>query len=417
MPLDAAPDPLPGRVLRLASGLEVALVPVAGAPLVTVWVRYHVGARDDPPTRPGLAHLVEHLMFTGSRHTPRSDHGDHLYAARALDGNGATSWGATDLFQTVPAVNLERLLWLESDRMGFLRGALTREELETTRQVVDSELRIDRNDADARMFLDLVADVFPAPHPYAEAGDAAGLAGVALAEVDAFLARHHVPANATLVLAGDLPARAEAWVRRYFDDLPGGARPPVTVVPDAPLRAEIRRTRPSPYALPVVKLAWPTPPLRAPGDAEADVAATLLAHDPGGRLYVEGAPIARLLAHQDSRDGVSLFTIHATGAPGTRAADVLAAVDAAIAGLATATSAEVEDATRRLRVELLAARRTPLGLAEQVQHHLRRDGRIDAVADELRRRAAVTPASLRALVDAALATGRRAVILADPEDP
>lgn len=399
------------RELRLDNGLRVVLVPRAAAPLVTVWVRYGVGAGDDPPESMGLAHLVEHLLFTGSKHTYGSDAMDHLYQARALGANGVTSPEATDYFQSVPRVNLERVLWLESDRMGFMRGEVTAAEVALARQVVDTELRIINNDPHARMFGRVHNAVFPAPHPFYDPPDASPLKQVGVATVEGFLSKYVVPANAVLIIVGDVAEGVDALVRRYFEKLPGGVAAVRREIPPSPLTREVRLAETD--GATIIKIGWPSPVQLSRGDAAADLAAVLLEQNLGGRLWVEGGPIAMMEAQQVSKAGSSLFVVQAVGRPGTRAAEVLAAIDAAVAGLATASADEVAAARAVMRVELLERRGSTMGLAGMVASHMTGYGKADALAEAVQRYHATGLEDVVGLARETLMSGKRAVLLAD----
>lgn len=398
------------QTLQLGNGLRVALAPRA-SPLAMVWVRYHVGAADDPPEHRGLAHLVEHLLFTGSRHTYGEDAADHLYRARALGANGATATRTTDYYAAVPRANLERVLWLESDRMGFMRGEVTRREIELAREVVDAELRMLRSDEQARLFARVHNTVYPLPHPCFDPDDARTLAGVDVAAVEGFLAKWVVPANAQLVVAGDLPADVEALVMRYFGELPGGAAPVRAAVPPSPIAGEVVLRAAA--AVPVVKIAWPSPAQWSAGDAAADMAATLLEHNPGGRLWAEHGPAARIEAMQVSRADESLFVVDAVGRAGARADAVLAAVDAAVRGLSATSAAELDAARRSLQIELRDEQASLAGMVQQVHAHLAGLGAADGLAAALARYDAV---DLADFVDGTLLARRRVVLQAGPGD-
>lgn len=405
--------PLEHTALRLDNGLRVVLVPRAPAPLATVWVRYGVGAGDDPPEHRGLAHLVEHLLFTGSRHTYGSDTSDHLYQARALGANGATAAATTDYYQSVPRVNLERVLWLESDRMGYMRGEVTRAEVDLARQVVDTELKIINNDPQARMFGRVHNAVFPAPHPFHDPEDASTLARVDVAAVERFLARYVVPANAILIVVGDLPNDIEELVRRYFAGLPGGTAPVRPAVPASPLTTAALMREAAEAA--IVKIGWPSPVHRTRGDAAADLAAVLLEHNLGGRLWAEDGAIAALEAQQVSKAGSSLFVVQAVGRPGTPAREVLRAVEAALANLAGVSAEEVAAARAVMRVEAMGRRGSTMALAETIAAHMTAYGKADALADELQRYHSTGVEDVVALARDTLVTSRRAVLLADAE--
>lgn len=352
--MKGVPDP----IRRLPNGLRVVLVDEPGSGFVAVLVRYGVGACDDPPGRPGLAHLVEHLLFTGSRHTYRGDYDGFLAGAQALDVNATTAADATTYRQVVPRENLERILWLESDRMGFMTGQIRAGELELSRRIVDGELRQKlRNDPRGVSYRALWNAAFPAPHPYFEPEDASPLRGVTVADVEAFLRTYYGPGNAIMVLVGALPADADARVERYFGDLPGGPAPTRAAIGTSPLRGEARIELPSHDRRPRVTVAWPSPSLLAPGDAEADLLAAMLRQNLRDRLWPrDGTTLA--LALQHSRPGTSMFVVEALGRPGDRAAAVLAAIDGATERLARGDWEDLSfvSAHKALRVGVLHRR-------------------------------------------------------------
>jgi zinc protease len=399
------------RALQLDNGLRVVLAPRPG-PLAMVWVRYHVGAADDPPEHRGLAHLVEHLLFTGSKHTYGADAADQLYQARALGANGATAMRTTDYYATVPRANLERVLWLESDRMGFMRGEVTRAEIKLAREVVGTELRILHNDEHARLFGRVHNAVYPLPHPCFDPEDAGTLIKVDVAVVEAFLGKYVVPANAQIVVAGDLPGDVESLVQRYFGDLRGGAAPVRKVLPPSPLSGEVRLRDAAGRAL--IKIGWPSPAQWSAEDAAADVAATLLVHNAGGRLWAEDGPVARLEAQQVSRAGGSLFVVQALGRSGARADEVLVAVDAAVRAVTNCSDSELTVARQLLKLELVNEGEELAGMVGLVHSHLDGFGRADGLAAALQRYEEIDGARALKFVEGTLIAGPRAVLSAEP---
>src|SRR6187402_3773832 len=140
-PLPAAPRAsIAFEKYRLPNGLTVVLHSDPSLPLVAVNVWYHVGPANEPAQRSGFAHLFEHLMFEGSKHVGR-EFDRILESIGATNSNGTTSWDRTNYFETAPSENLETLLWLESDRMGFMIDTLTQERLDVQRDVVKNERR------------------------------------------------------------------------------------------------------------------------------------------------------------------------------------------------------------------------------------------------------------------------------------
>src|SRR4051794_669854 len=208
----------------LPNGLEVLLHEDHTIPVVGVNIWYKVGSQDEKPGRTGFAHLFEHLMFQGSQH-----HDDEYFGPLEKLGaeiNGSTSTDRTNYYETVPANVLERALWLESDRMGFLLPALTQQKLDNQREVVKNERRqrvdnVPYGQAQER----ILQALYPPDHPYHHSviGSMADLSAASLQDVSAFFRTYYSPNNASLSIAGDFdPAEARRLVARYFGGLPKG---------------------------------------------------------------------------------------------------------------------------------------------------------------------------------------------------
>lgn len=400
---------------RLDNGLRVALADEPGSGFVAVVVRYGVGSGDDPPGRPGLAHLVEHLLFSGSRHTYRGDYFEFIAPAQALAVNATTAADSTTYRQVVPRENLERILWLESDRMGFMAGQVSAKELELARRIVDGELRQKlKNDARGAIYGALWNAAFPPPHPYCEPEDAAALAGVTVADVEAFHREHYSPGNAIVAVAGALPDDAEALVERYFGDLPAVATRPRKAVQPSPLRAEVRQQLASRDRRARVTVAWPSAGLLAPGDAEADVVAAMLRQNLGGWLFARDGALPLALAHQQSMPDASLFVVEVQARPGLAAEAALAALDGAVERLARGDWEDMsfEAAKRALRVEALHRRSGLLERALAVAQDVARHDVADASPHELARWAAVVTEGALRFVREVLRAGPRVVVTA-----
>jgi len=202
---------------QLANGLKVILHSDRSLPLVAVNVWYHVGPANEPAHRSGFAHLFEHLMFEGSKHVGR-EFDRVLESIGATNSNGTTSWDRTNYFETAPSENLETLLWLESDRMGFMIDTLTEERLDVQRDVVKNERRQSYENAPyGPSSLAMLNALFPEGHPYhgAVIGSMADLSAATLADVTEFFRQYYAPSNATLCVAGDLDlAQAKALIGR-----------------------------------------------------------------------------------------------------------------------------------------------------------------------------------------------------------
>jgi zinc protease len=321
---------------RLASGLRVVVLPDASSPDVTVSVRYDVGSKDEPTGLEGLAHLVEHLMFGGSKHAARGAHYRLMDQAGATNVNARTSRDATVFHETVPPDRLELALWLESDRMGFLDvvddAALARERTAVINEYRDRVADV----AYGELSSIVAAELFPSWHPYHHlpVAQPKSILRIAAADVRAFLGTWYGPANATLFISGNAqPAAAVALAERYFGSLPPRAPPARPVLPAlAPTRtslivgADVTRQ--------VVRMSWITPAMGQPGDVELDLAASLLAEQGVGWLQRDlmgsTAYATRIVAGQDSCELASVFSVEVVVATDHTTEEVISVVRRAI---------------------------------------------------------------------------------------
>ncbi len=315
----------------LDNGLSVLVHEDRTCPIVAVNVWYHVGSKNERPGRTGLAHLFEHLMFEGSAHHDRG-YFQPLQAAGALL-NGSTNTDRTNYWEVVPTGALELALWLESDRMGYLLPALTDAKFTNQREVVLNERRQNyENRPYGLAAMATVAALYPSDHPYhwLTIGSAADLRATTLDEVRDFFAAHYHPANASLAIAGAVsPDDAFSMAERYFGEIAAG--PALDHVNGyAALSTEQRLQLEDRVELPRLYLAWHSPAMFAPGDAELDLVADLLASGKTSRLYrrlVYDTRVAtEVAAFQQSREASSFFQVIATAAPGHTLADVERAV-------------------------------------------------------------------------------------------
>jgi zinc protease len=311
----------------LRNGLDVIVHEDHRMPLVAVSVWYHVGSKNEKPDRTGLAHLFEHLMFKGSAHQPRTYFEPLQEAGGSL--NGSTSTDRTNYWELVPAGALRLALWMEADRMGWLLPALTEASFETERDVVLNERRQNYENRPYGLApVAIMSEIFPPQHPYhwPTIGYAEDLHAASLDDALAFFKKYYHPRNASLVIAGDATAD-EAF--KLADELFGNIAPgPAVSAVSAPL-VQAKRARivlEDRVELPRLYLAWPGPALFAPGDAELDLVADLLANGRTSRLYgrlIHERRIAtELAASQSSRELASTFQIVATAAPGRTLAEL-----------------------------------------------------------------------------------------------
>jgi zinc protease len=233
--LIAAPD-LPAQTPRAASGIpeikyEKFVLPNGltllvhedhKAPIVAVNLWYHVGSKNEKLGRTGFAHLFEHLMFNGSEHY-NDDYFKPLEKVGATDLNGTTNFDRTNYFQNVPTSALDLVLFLESDRMGHLLGAIDQARLDEQRGVVQNEKRQGENQPYGKAFSNIVENTYPRGHPYSWSviGSMEDLSAAALADVQEWFKTYYGPNNAVIAIAGDIdPATARQKVEKFFGAIP-----------------------------------------------------------------------------------------------------------------------------------------------------------------------------------------------------
>lgn len=221
----AAPDlNLDYERFTLDNGLRVIVHTDRKAPVVSVHVWYHVGSKNEPAGKSGFAHLYEHLLFNGSEHYD-GEWFEPLQRSGATSVNGSTWLDRTNYYQTVPTPALDLVLWMESDRMGHLLGALTQAKLDNQRGVVQNEKRQGDNEPYGRVNYNLYEGLFPVGHPYRHStiGSMADLDAAKLEDVRQWFRDYYGPNNTVMVLAGDIDAAtAKEKVTRYFGDIPAG---------------------------------------------------------------------------------------------------------------------------------------------------------------------------------------------------
>jgi zinc protease len=220
----AAEIDIPCQKFVLDNGLTLLVHEDHKAPIVAVNIWYHVGSKNEKPGKTGFAHLFEHLMFNGSENY-NDDYFKVMERIGATDLNGTTSYDRTNYFQNVPTSALDIALWLESDRMGHLLGAIKQGKLDEQRGVVQNEKRQYENQPYSMSEELIQTACFPKGHPYSWTviGSMQDLNDASLPDVQEWFKAHYGPNNAVLVVAGDITAQtAMDKVKQYFGDIPAG---------------------------------------------------------------------------------------------------------------------------------------------------------------------------------------------------
>lgn len=328
---------IPYQQFTLPNGLRVVISPDHKAPVVAVSVWYNVGSKFEPAGHTGFAHLFEHLMFNGSENAP-GDFFEPLKQVGATDFNGTTYFDRTNYFETVPTAALPRALFLESDRMGHLLGAVTQGVLDEQRGVVQNEKRQGDNQPYGLVQYHQIEALFPSSHPYGHTtiGSMADLDAASLTDVQDWFRGHYAPNNAVLVLAGDIDvATARPLVERYFGDL---ARGPASVAPPAAiptLPARRDETIHDRVATTRLYRTWVVPGLNDVQSVSLDVAGGVLGGLSSSRLDEILVRRERLAVHveasNESFSQLGMFEVSVDVRPGVDAAAVSRRLDDIIA--------------------------------------------------------------------------------------
>jgi zinc protease len=285
--VSAAAPTIPVEYHKLDNGLRIVLSPDATAPTAAVAVYYKIGFRIEPKDRTGFAHLFEHMMFQGSQNLGKME---FIKLVQSVGGvlNGSTRFDFTNYFQVVPANAVETTLWAEADRMRGL--ALTQENLANQQGVVKNEVKVNVLNQPYGGFpwidMPMAANEnwYNAHNFY---GDLADLDAATLTDVQAFFKEYYVPANAVVVVRGDIdPARTLGWVKQYFGTIPSPPAPKLPDVSEPRQQQERRKSLSYPKApRPALAVAWHVPARNTPEHYAMGLIDQILLQGKDSRLY------------------------------------------------------------------------------------------------------------------------------------
>ena len=279
---------IPYEKYELDNGLTVILHEDDSDPLVHVDVTYHVGSAREEVGKSGFAHFFEHMMFQGSENVGDEEH-FRIVSESGGTLNGTTNTDRTNYFQTVPANQLEKMLWLEADRMGFFLDAVTQEKFEVQRATVKNERgqRMD-NQPYGQLYERVNEVLYPEGHPYSwqTIGYVEDLDRVDVNDLKQFFLRWYGPNNAVLTIGGKFDkVQTLQWVDKYFGPIPRGpevdppAKPVVSLAEDRYISMEDN------VSLPLIYQARPTVHLFHPDEAPLDVLMFILGQGETSLLY------------------------------------------------------------------------------------------------------------------------------------
>ncbi len=278
---------VPYKKFTLSNGLRLIVHEDHKAPIVAVNIWYHVGSKNEVPGKSGFAHLFEHLMFNGSENFNK-DYFQALEAIGGTDLNGTTNDDRTNYFQNIPVGALDQVLWLESDRMGHLLGAVDQAKLDEQRGVVQNEKRQGENQPYSRGWDIMQKAAYPPHHPYGHTviGEMEDLNAASIDDVHNWFKSYYGAANAVVVIAGDITTDAAyEKVLKYFGNIPAGPviqRPEVDVAKRTGSKRLHYQDR-VPESR--IVISWNTPEWGNRENAALDVAASVLSNGKTSRLY------------------------------------------------------------------------------------------------------------------------------------
>ncbi len=401
----AEPEPgdevfIPYRKFRLDNGLTVILHEDASDPLVHLDVTYHVGSAREEVGKSGFAHFFEHMMFQGSTNVGDDQH-FRIVSESGGRLNGTTNNDRTNYFQTAPANQLEKLLWLEADRMGFLLDAVTQEKFEVQRDTVKNERGQRVDNAPYGLMGERVGEaLFPEGHPYSWSviGYVEDLDRVDVDDLKAFFLRWYGPNNAVLTIGGDFDeAETLDWVRKYFGSIPRGPDVAAPEKPAVSLDADRYISLEDNVALPLMQIAFPTVHRFHPDEAPLDVLMYVLGVGETSLLYqnmVRNRLAVQAQANHGCRELSCTFAIIALPNPaaGQTLADLERIARESLVELETRgiTDDDVERVKTNIVSRMIYGLESVSGKVGQLASYQTMTGRPDYIRDDVARYENVT---------------------------
>lgn len=366
-----SPPALRIRQKTLKNGLRIVAAEDRSRPVINLQVWYHVGSKDEKPGRTGFAHLFEHMMFRGSKNVGPEE---HMRLVRQAGGvvNAYTTFDTTVYWETFPSNYLERMMWLEADRMASLD--VSEQNFQKEREVVKEERRLRFENPPYGNLLEAVLSNTYQRYPYRHPpiGSMEDLNRATIADVRQFHSIYYVPNNATLVLVGDFDA-AEVFrlAEKHFGSIPRGRRVPRVRATEPEQKQRREAVIDDPKApLDAVVASYHLPPAGHPDSYPLEIAASILSTGQSSRLY------RRLVYEQQSAmaaqgealflEGPSVFFCFAVANPGKDIRQILAEMEKILDEIATKsiTDEELEKAKNQMIASFVMERESMQGKAD-----------------------------------------------------
>ncbi len=420
----AAARPPEIRVISytLANGLRVCMTEDHSTPVANLQMWYHVGSKDESPGRTGFAHLFEHLMFKGSAHVPPEQHSRIVEAVGGFD-NAYTTDDVTVYWETFPSNYLERVIWLEADRLGSLN--VDEANFQSEREVVKEERRLRvKSPPYGLVFEDLYAAAFKV-HPYQHTaiGSMEDLNKATVEDVRDFFRTFYRPDNATMVIVGDFDAaQAVRWIEKYFGGISRPEQPvPRVTVQEPPQQSEQRLTKSYPNSpLPAVVEGYKMPALFNRDSYPLNLASNILSAGESSRLYrklvyeervaLEAAGLGNFTEHPN------LFFAFAVMNQGKNVADGEKGIEAALEEMKAkpVDTKELDKAKNQVISRFILGRETDQGKGDALGRYAVLGNDADLINLDLDRYLKVTPADIQRVSREYFVPSRRTVLIVEP---
>lgn len=324
---------IPYEKYVLPNGLTVIVHEDHSDPIVHVDVTYHVGSAREEIGKSGFAHFFEHMMFQGSDNVADEQHFKIITEAGGTL-NGTTNRDRTNYFETVPSNQLEKMLWLEADRMGFLVDAVTQQKFEVQRATVKNERGQRYDNVPYGLVQEVTAkNLYPYGHPYSwlTIGYVEDLNRVNVNDLKNFFMRWYGPNNAVLTVGGDVEAKEVVKLaEKYFGSIPRGPQVTPTRLPMPTLEKTRYVSMMDNYAkLPALRIVFPTTPQYSKDEPALDCLAEILGQGKNSILYknfVKNQKAVNASAYNSTSELSGEFVFAVTPFPGQKLADIEAAV-------------------------------------------------------------------------------------------
>ena len=325
---------VPYEKYKLSNGLTVILNEDKSDPIVAVTIAYHVGSSREVPGRTGFAHLFEHMMFQESENLGRGEFVDNISNAGG-DFNGGTGQDVTSYYEVVPKNALEMVLWMESDRMGYLENTVTKANLANQQNVVQNEKRQGVDNAPYGFNEAIILkNLYPKGHPYSwdVIGEMEDLTNATVDDVKAFHRKFYTPNNAFLAISGDFDREeVKKLIEKYFGEIPGGESISKRNPEPAFLTSTSRFFHEDNFArAPQLTMVFPTVEQYSKDSYALDFLGDLLANSKKAPLYTilvkDKKLTSRVSARNGSQELAGSLRISVTANPGVNLTDVEKAV-------------------------------------------------------------------------------------------